>query len=169
MCVCLCIVYFICFDCCLPIIEALLTNFSMCINVNVFTYIHTCMNVCGFSHLPAHIHLSFAKCAEMASPKNFSMGIRWAFARILCTAHMHTYTHTRTNTKGMRLGLGLFWAWTRAGPGLGFFSPLPAIASTSRAGVSALWPVPAKCVFSCCCCPLRRRLCHSLEFGFHGI
>lgn len=44
---------------------------------------------------------------------------------------MHTYTHIRTNTKGMRLGLGLFWAWTRAGPGLGFFSPLPAIASTS--------------------------------------
>lgn len=31
----------------------------------------------------------------------------------------------------MRLGLGLFWAWTRAGPGLGFFSPLPAIASIS--------------------------------------
>lgn len=94
-------------------------------------YIHTWLNVCGFSHLPAYIHLSVAKCAEMASPKNFSMGIRWAFARILCTAHMHTYTHTRTNTKGMRLGLGLFWAWTRAGPGLGFFSPLPAIASTS--------------------------------------
>lgn len=81
------------------------------------------MNVCGVSHLPAHIHLSVAKCAEMASPKNFSMGIRWAFVRILCTAHIDTHTgiHTRTHAliqracvwvlvcSGLGPGPGLAW------------------------------------------------------------
>lgn len=57
----------------------------------------------------------------MASPKNFSMGIRWAFARILCAAHIDTHTHAYIHAliqracvwvlvcSGLGPGLGLAW------------------------------------------------------------
>lgn len=100
----------------------------------MWIYLHMYLSMCvGFPtcHTRCKHSLKCCKVCWNGFRQKFSMGIRWAFARILCTAHAdthihwHTSTHTRTNTKGMRLGLGLFWAWTRACPGLGFVSPLP--------------------------------------------
>lgn len=125
----------ICFDCCLPIIESLLTNHSMCINVNVFTYrfgflrmphsLHTLLNVAKFKWLPHQKKKNFSMCVNI-------LGIRWAYARKLCHCRhckypslSHTHTHQLTHQhKGHASG-----SWFELGPGPGFVSP-PVTASS---------------------------------------